>query len=134
MATTPRRPQRSGIRNERIAMQRATRTTSTHGDSVEAWTGSHIEFARVSLVSAKEPIQAGQAAPIATHEVAVPFIGTIATDWRVLYRSRALDIEILLDATEEDKRELFGSLALNVVGVEHGESNRDTVLMCASNG
>lgn len=98
-----------GRKRNLVSIQRVTETKNSYGEGVETWSVYANAWASITPISGREYYQAQAAQAEATHKVVVNYISGVVPKMRVLFGSRILRIESVLN---------------------DGERNRELVLMC----
>lgn len=94
---------RIGELNKRISLQYSTRVADGAGGFTVTWVTAAEIYAAVWPVSAKETIEAGQAAMTITHRVRIRYRANIKSSWRIKLGSRYFNIVSIIDQNEAHK-------------------------------
>ena len=87
----------SGLMRERVILQRpATSRTGTGSANLE-WEDVAEVWASVMGLSSREVLQAMQANAIVTHKVRIRFFPGIEHTWKLVWRSRELEISSVVE-------------------------------------
>ena len=98
-----------GRKRNLVSIQQVTETKNSYGERVETWSVYAKAWASVTPVTGKEYYQAQAAQAEATHKVVINYLSGVVPKMRILFGSRILLIESVLN---------------------DGERNRELVLMC----
>jgi len=91
---------RIGELNKRVSLVYTTRVSDGMGGFTETTVTAAEIYAAVWPVSAKETIEAGQAAMTITHRVRIRYRAGIRSDWKLKLGSRYFNIVSIIDQNE----------------------------------
>ena len=100
---------RTGQKRHRITLQTPSVTRDSHGAAVKSWADRATLWANVEPLTGKETADAAGVEAMATHRLTMRYFNGITPDWRVIFTTRVLSIESVIDV---------------------GERKRETQLMC----
>jgi len=93
---------RAGLLNKRVTLQTATVTQNSYGEEVRAWVPIQhgYRWASVEPLSGAERFAAQQVNPSVSHKVTIRALPGVTPKMRVLYGTRVLEIDAVLDLEE----------------------------------
>lgn len=93
---------RAGRLNKRVTIQANTPTQDTFGEEVDSWaaiTGGQ-RWAAIEPLRGRERFDAQQVNPTVSHKVTIRFLSTVEPAMRVLFGTRKLQIDAVVDPQE----------------------------------
>lgn len=93
---------RTGDLDQRIELQRLTRTSDGGGGYTEQWTTYATVWANVRPMSGRERYQAQQTQASANYRIAIRYRADIDPADRIVWRGKVLNIRFIADAGPRD--------------------------------
>lgn len=87
----------AGMMRERVMLQRPSTNRTGLGSSSLDWEDASEVWASVLGLSSREILQAMQANAIVSHKVRIRFYPEIEHTWRMVWRSRVLEISSIVE-------------------------------------
>jgi len=91
---------RAGALRHSVALQSATETLATSGQSTESWSTYATVWARVSPTKSGERVLGDQTIAARTHTIEIRYNWTVTTKHRILWDSRYFYILSIVDPDE----------------------------------
>ena len=95
---------RAGSLRHRVEIQSVTDSASAFGDVSQSWSTVTTVWASIEPLKAREAFEAQQTKTRVSHRVEIRYISGVTTKHRLVYGSRTLNINSVLNPGERNER------------------------------
>lgn len=92
----------AGMLSHRVLIQSPTNNRSASGQFTQSWSTVATRWASVQPISGKEFFGSNQTDARVTHKVKIRYMAAVTPEYRVVYKTRNLNIRSVINVNEED--------------------------------